>query len=286
MPSGSGKLYTGSQDKTVRVWDCNTGQCIHTATSESEVECIISDGPWIFAGIHNAVQAWNSETLAGVNLTVTDCEFPIGRVYALAFYNEMLFAATQNGRIMVWKLNAEKSSFEAAASLEGHESAVVSLVVGAGRLYSGSMDTTIRIWDLATLQCIETLTGHASIVMSLLCWDQFLISCSLDQTVKVWGFNESGEKIEVQYTRTEEHGVLKLYGIHDTQEKPVLLCACNDDTVRLYDLPTFRERGRIFSKQEVRAIAIGPEGLFFTGDATGELKVWKWAAKDVPVASH
>ena len=26
MPSGSDKLYTGSKDKTVRVWDCQSGQ--------------------------------------------------------------------------------------------------------------------------------------------------------------------------------------------------------------------------------------------------------------------
>lgn len=28
----------------------------------------------------------------------------------------------------------------------------------------------------------------------------------------------------------------------------------------------------------MRAIQIGPGGLFFTGDGTGELKVWKWLA--------
>lgn len=26
MPSGSDKLYTGSTDETVRVWDCQSGQ--------------------------------------------------------------------------------------------------------------------------------------------------------------------------------------------------------------------------------------------------------------------
>jgi WD40 repeat protein len=26
LPSGSDKLYTGSKDETVRVWDCQSGQ--------------------------------------------------------------------------------------------------------------------------------------------------------------------------------------------------------------------------------------------------------------------
>ncbi|TQD88029.1 hypothetical protein C1H46_026452 [Malus baccata] len=64
--------------------------------------------------------------------------------------------------------------------------------------------------------------------------------------------------------------------MHDSEAKPVLLCACNDNTVRVYDLPSFSERGKIFSKQEIRSIQVGPGGLFFTGDGTGQVKVWKW----------
>lgn len=41
----------------------------------------------------------------------------------------------------------------------------------------------------------------------------------------------------------------------------------------------FMERGRIFSRREVRVIEIGPDGLFFTGDGTGMLSVWKILAK-------
>lgn len=46
----------------------------------------------------------------------------------------------------------------------------------------------------------------------------------------------------------------------------------------------FTERGKIFSKEEVRAIQIGPGGLFFTGDGSGELKVWNWLATEQPSA--
>ncbi|KAG1354612.1 hypothetical protein COCNU_07G007240 [Cocos nucifera] len=44
----------------------------------------------------------------------------------------------------------------------------------------------------------------------------------------------------------------------------------------------FGERGKIFSKEEMRAIQIGPGGLFFTGEGTGELKVWKWLTNETP----
>lgn len=278
LPAGSDKLYTGSKDESVRIWDCQTGQCVGVVNVGGDVGCMISEGPWIFVGIPNAVKAWNTQTAADLSLSG-----PTGQVYAMSVGNEMLFAGTQDGRILAWRFRAVEDCFEPAASLVGHQLPVVSLVVGAMRLYSGSMDHTVRVWDLSTLQCIQTLTDHTDVVMSVLCWDQFLLTCSLDKTIKVWAATESGN-LEVTYIHQEEHGVLALCGMHDAQAKPVLFCSCNDNTVRLYDLPSFNERGKIFAKEEVRSIQIGPGGLFFTGDGSGELKVWKWLTSEVPAA--
>nr|CAD1844548.1 unnamed protein product [Ananas comosus var. bracteatus] len=236
LPSGSDKLYSGSKDESVRLWDCQTGQCAGVINVGGEVGCMISEGPWIFIGIPNAVKAWNTQTGTDLNLSG-----PTGQVYALVVGNEMLFAGIQDGRILAWKFSAVGNCFEPAASLVGHRLAVVSMVVGGMRLYSGSMDNTIKVWDLATFQCIQTLSDHESVVMSVLCWDQFLLSCSLDQTIKVWAATETGN-LEVTYTHKEEHGVLTLCGMHDAQAKPVLLCSWNDNSVRLYDLPSFSER--------------------------------------------
>ncbi|KAH9647291.1 zinc finger CCCH domain-containing protein 48 [Citrus sinensis] len=277
LPSGSDKLYSGSKDETVRVWDCASGQCAGVINLGGEVGCMISEGPWIFIGVTNFVKAWNTQTNTDLSLSG-----PVGQVYAMAVGNDLLFAGTQDGAILAWKFNVTTNCFEPAASLKGHSLAVVSLVVGANKLYSGSMDNSIRVWNLETLQCIQTLTEHTSVVMSLLCWDQFLLSCSLDKTIKVWFATDSGN-LEVTYTHNEEHGVLALCGMPDSEGKPVLLCSCNDNSVRFYDLPSFAERGKIFAKQEIRAIQLGPGGLFFTGDGTGQVRVWQWC--NGPVAT-
>ncbi|XAR71753.1 hypothetical protein NMG60_11018160 [Bertholletia excelsa] len=278
MPSGSDKLYTGSKDETVRVWDCQSGQCVGVINLGGEVGCMLSEGPWVFVGAPNVVKAWNIQTVADLSLSG-----PVGQVYAMVVGNDMLFAGTQDGSILAWRFNAATSCFEPVATLKGHTLAVVSLVVGANRLYSGSMDNSIRVWSLETLQCVQTLTEHTSVVMSVLCWDQFLLSCSLDKTIKVWAATDSGN-LEVTYTHNEEHGILTLCGMHDSEAKPVLLCSCNDNSVRVYDLPSFLERGKIFAKQEVRSIQMGPGGVFFTGDGTGLVKVWQWSAKPTATA--
>ncbi|KAI3913168.1 hypothetical protein MKW98_007184 [Papaver atlanticum] len=253
FPMGSNKLYSGSKDGTLR--------------PGSEIGCVISEGPWVFVGIKNCVKAWNIQTNSELSLSG-----PSGLVYALAVGNGMLFAGTQDGKILVWKFVAATNGFEPAAALQGHSASVLTLVVGGTILYSGSMDNTIRVWALETLQCIYTLTDHTSAVMSVLCWDQFLLSCSLDKTIKIWAVTKSG-KLEVTYTHEEKHGLVALSGMPDAQGKPVLMCSCKDKTVRLYDLPSLRERGKIYAKEETRAIKTAPGGLFFTGDGNGELKV-------------
>ncbi|KAE8682339.1 Zinc finger CCCH domain-containing protein 17 [Hibiscus syriacus] len=199
LPAGMDKLYTGSKDETVRVWDTNTGQCIGVLNLGGEVGCMISEGPWLFVGVPNVVKAWNTQTNQELSLSG-----PAGQVYTLVVGNDLLFAGTQDGTILVWKFNVVTNSFESAASLKGHTVAVVSLVVGANRLYSGSMDHSIKAWSLETLQCLQTLTEHTNVVMSLLCWEQFLLSCSLDQTIKVWVATENGN-LKVTYTHNEEN---------------------------------------------------------------------------------
>jgi WD40 repeat protein len=88
----------------------------------------------------NLVKAWNIETNADQSLSG-----PVGQVYSLVVGTDLLFAGTQDGSILAWRYNAATNCFEPSASLTGHTLAVVTLYVGANRLYSGSMDKTIKV---------------------------------------------------------------------------------------------------------------------------------------------
>nr|KYP39492.1 Zinc finger CCCH domain-containing protein 17 [Cajanus cajan] len=288
LPVGSDKLYSGSTDGTVRIWDCHTGGCSNVVNFGVKVTSLISEGPWVFVGIHNAVKAWNIQTLSEFTL-----DGPKGQVLSMIVGNDTLFAGAEDGVIYAWRGSAEANSsspFELVASLTGHSKAVVCLTVGRKRLYSGSMDQSIKAflscflqgWDIDTLECEMTLNGHTDVVTSLVCWDHYLLSSSFDCTVKVWAATEEITLKEI-YTHTEKNGVVALSGMTDAEGNHILFCSCKDNSVCLYDMPSFSERGRLFTKKEVTTFELGPDGLFFTGDGTGLLTVWKWL--DVKMAS-
>ena len=70
------------------------------------------------------------------------------------------------------------------------------LDVGASRMFSGSWDKTIRVWDLRTLECVKVLEGHSEAVLALAVGEgspqphsKVLVSGSYDTTVRFWDLN-------------------------------------------------------------------------------------------------
>jgi hypothetical protein len=56
LPEGHTQLYTGSQDGSVRVWDCGTGQCTSVVPMGGDVGALIYAAGWLFVGLPNEVK--------------------------------------------------------------------------------------------------------------------------------------------------------------------------------------------------------------------------------------
>jgi WD40 repeat protein len=74
--------------------------------------------------------------------------------------------------------------------LEGHTAAVTNCDWSpcGSMILTGSFDTTLKLWDVATLQCLATLSGHAEAVR-FCAWSSdgvTVASGSKDKTVKLW----------------------------------------------------------------------------------------------------
>lgn len=76
--------------------------------------------------------------------------------------------------------------------LEGHTDMISALkLLSHDQLASGSLDHTIRIWNLRTAECTRVLTGHSSAISTLeIQATGELVSGSWDKTLRIWNIEK------------------------------------------------------------------------------------------------
>ena len=77
------------------------------------------------------------------------------------------------------------------ATLEGHTKCVDSLTLYGDKLFSGSRDRSIRVWNADTHEHLATLEGHTDGVSCLTLYGNKLFSGSNNKTIRVWNVKES-----------------------------------------------------------------------------------------------
>jgi len=127
-------IFTGGRDSVVRMWKMEEGLLIDTSRAlGGTIRAIAADSRLLVSGGTNAyIQCWRA--VEG---------------------NDHLFHISGSGT----NQNAE-------FRLWGHEGPVTCLALDSLRIYSGSWDMTVRVWDRAQMECVQKFM-HADWVWSL-----------------------------------------------------------------------------------------------------------------------
>ena len=200
-------LAGGSGDGTIRVWDAGTGNLIHEFNEHTESVWKVDfspDSKWLL-----------SVSLDGTgflrNLVTPDRQPSILRqhgtsVYAVSFSpddgdNGYTFATgSADKRIRLWNTNANNDDELSPDShiLEGHNDSVWILAFSRDgqNLASGSLDGTVRLWDMDLLHERLKLTGHTGGIKALAYTeDNRILACGigLDGILRLWDAGTSGQ---------------------------------------------------------------------------------------------
>jgi F-box/WD-40 domain protein 7 len=132
-----GKLYSGSGDTTIKVWNCSNHSLIATLRGHTNTvyDLAIHDGKLYSSG---------DENLGDEN-------------------NEEQDPVADTPSIKVWNC----SNHKLITTLRGHTDDVLCLTAHDGKLYSGSDDHAIKIWNCSTNKLIKTLTDHTDDLVNL-----------------------------------------------------------------------------------------------------------------------
>jgi hypothetical protein len=177
----------GRDDRTVKVWDAQSGQ--EALTLKGHIGPVSSvafspDGQRLAsASWDGTVKVWDAQS-GQEALTLRG---HTGDVFSVAFSPDGKRLASAEGTVVkVW----DAQSGQEALTLRGHAGAVLSVAFSADgqRLASASEDKTVKVWDAQSGQEALTLRGHTGDVFSVAFSPdgQRLASTDNGETVKVW----------------------------------------------------------------------------------------------------
>jgi len=266
-------LASGSNDKTVKVWDVSKGALVGTLHGHGyaiNAIAISPDGKWIASGgVDGTVRLWALATgrqkgaLRGLGYAI----------YAVAFSPDgrRLVAGGKDRSVFVWDLESGQRQH----TLEGHEGDIFTVAISPDGQYlaSAGADQKIIVWDLARGERRYELPGHRDSVLSLAFSPdgKFLASGGAAHTIRLWDM-ETGAHIRT--LNAVDGAILSLVFGRDGSW---LAAGVSDGTVRIIDagngqvLQTLRGHGDI-----VQALALSPDGgLLASGSRDHSVKLWR-----------
>ncbi|KAF9363533.1 Mitochondrial fission protein [Mortierella sp. NVP85] len=168
------RLLTGSNDKTMKVWDMTTSQCVLTM-----------DLLWAM-GTSNTWSDW---------MTETEDQSYVG---GLQFWQYALCSGTVDGALRMWDLRTGQSH----RTLAGHTGPITSLQFDEYHVVSGSMDRSVRIWDLR-VGAIQHILQYDDPVRSLR-FDSSTIMVGSGESLKIYDRVSQQHSYYTGHTNTVE----------------------------------------------------------------------------------
>ncbi len=139
-------------------------------------------------------------------------------------------------------------------------------------LASGSIDSTIRLWDVATGRLTATLEGHTGHVWSVAFSPdgRMLASGSIDSTIRLWDV-ATGRSTATMQGHTD--GV---FSVAFSPDGRMLASGSGDSTIRLWDVATGRLTATLQGHtDEVFGVAFSPDGrMLASGSGDSTIRLW------------
>uniref|UniRef100_A0A8B9PWG1 Kinesin-like protein KIF21B n=1 Tax=Apteryx owenii TaxID=8824 RepID=A0A8B9PWG1_APTOW len=302
-------LFTGSKDRSCKMWNLVTGQeiaslkghpnnvvsikyCSHTGlvftVSTSYIKVWdIRDSARCIRTLTSSGQVISGDACAGTTTrTVTSVqgEHQINQI-ALNPTGTMLYAATGNS-VRIWEL----SRLQPIGKLSGHIGPVMCLTVNQTAsnhdlVVTGSKDHYVKVFEIT-----EGMVGnigpthnfeppHYDGIECLAIQGDILFSGSRDNGIKKWDLEQ--QELIQQIPNAHKDWVCALAFIPG---RPMVLSACRGGMVKVWNVDTFTPVGEIKGHDSpINAICTNSKHIF---TASSDLTVKLWSGRRLPTGSN
>jgi len=274
-------LASGSEDRTIKLWDVKTGTEILTLTwhdkpissvAFSPDGTILASGSW-----DGAIKLWDVKT--GTEILTLGHDKSISSV-AFSPDGTILAAGLGDYTIKQVKLWNVKTGTEIGTLIGDRGGSVTSVVFSPDGtiLAAGSADHTIKLWNVKTGTQIGTLTGHDRYISSVAFSPDgtMLASGSWDHTIKLWDV-KTGIKI-----RTTRHWN-SVSSVTFSPDGTILVSSgSSNETINFWDVKTGTQIGTLTGHKgtTVYSLEFNPDGTILASGSgnplsgKGAIRLW------------
>lgn len=213
--SGSNTLYSSSEDATIRMWDLETKQCIKVFSARGTPDAHVAQIPTVLPLFIDHLET-KDEGCVAEDVAVEEMSGDDEETQRAAFTSTMSDRRSSSH---------SSSSGELNRAFPGVSLTPTALQPRPTHLLSGSLDSTLKIWDVRTGRCVRTLFGHIEGIWSVSADNFRVVSGAHDKLVKVWDL-QSGRN---WHTFSGHTGPVSCVGLSDTR----LASGSDDGMVRM-----------------------------------------------------
>uniref|UniRef100_A0ACD5U3C5 Uncharacterized protein n=1 Tax=Avena sativa TaxID=4498 RepID=A0ACD5U3C5_AVESA len=185
--SGTGYLYTGSRDKTIKAWSLEDYSLRCTMTGhKSTVSCLAVASGILYSGSWDGtIRSWWLIDHSPLSVLEDDTPGSIAPVLSIAIENNFVVSSYENGCLKIWKDDVIVKSEKL------QNGSIYTVKLNGKCLYTGGMNKVINIQELLEDESEVEIRDVASIacdsvVTSILYWDERLIVGFSNREIKVY----------------------------------------------------------------------------------------------------
>jgi WD40 repeat protein len=274
-------LATASDDRTVRLWDVETGKENLTLTGHTDVVRTLnysSDGQYLVSAGGDAVAlVW--AVGRGERRYVYYLTGPGSVINGVAFSPDGRYITAGAGDQSIWRWDLYPPESAAYRTLQGHTSGVRRLVYRPDGqvLASASADGTVRLWNTAdgTLSGVLPRIGTAVWSAAYSPDGKRIVTAGNDGVARVWDVSDNLPLTPTLALRDPEAND-PMSAVDFSRDGRYVATGSWDDTATIWDtqtwLPLHRLRGHT---DDLYIVAFSPDGKWLaTGSGDDTVRVW------------
>lgn len=257
-------LFSGSSDKTIKVWDtASSYRCLKTMEGHQGIVLAMTVyGNKLYSASQDCqILVWNIETLEK-ETTVTAHDNP---VCTLATAKNMLFSGSLK-LIKVWDVH----SMQLKRSITGINHWVRALASSQNYLYGGSFQT-LKIWDLDTLECVRQLDIPGGSIYSIAVTPHHILCGMYENCIHVW---ELGSCNHVT-TLVGHNGTVYAMAVFNGPSGIKVFSASYDRSLRVWSMDNMICTQTLVRHDGSVTCLATARGQIFSGATDSTVKVWR-----------